>query len=80
MQISKISEIGIVTLQFNDTESFNPKIIKPYMINLNAFNVFSRKEGDYLNKESVNFTISRISESRMYLKLNFKDPTMISRS
>lgn len=80
VEISKISEVGVVTLQFNDTDSFNPKVIKPHMINMKAFLVYSRKEGDYLNKDFVNFTITRISESRMYLKLNFKDPSMISRS
>jgi hypothetical protein len=33
-----------------------------------------------LKKDAVNFTITRITESRMYLQLNFADPSVISRS
>jgi hypothetical protein len=41
--VSKISESGMLVLQFNNTETFNPRIIKPAMINPRAFQVYSRK-------------------------------------
>jgi len=65
VSISRITDTGQVVLQFNDTESFNPKVIKPDMINLKAFKVYSRKQGDYLNKDDVRFSVTRITETRM---------------
>jgi len=41
--VSKISETGQLVLQFNNTETFNPRIIKPAMINTRVFQVNSRK-------------------------------------